>query len=654
MLNDLFFGVPRRIQACRRDPYPFLVNIVTCHAAVLPYDNAPTRHYDTSAAKRRAWKLVATPAFCGDTSFISPWISSLLLDGAENQIAYPRVFRHCHALASWSVEFHRVKQQSGFRHLGEENRRASGCRWCGIRASYATKKLYNTWQHFVLGLSVCGLAPRRTLNVQTSVPLVAYRHNVPLTATLNTHVIHIRHLSGSACLGRLSPIAYRPVYGLVWHSSLYFPPRRTTVVFRNKFGNWTRPIFRGMFHTGFRTWPITPQFQSVGRSRGYYLKQVHEEIEKDASILIMHPRGHLWGFVAIPLATIPCVEHPAIQFVPKLFYKVEVGALGGPVQSANIVVGVPLHITEYVICRECARHCGLDQLPLKRSCDLECQATTTVRSSPVFTTADTSLRVAHGASWHMDMHENDISINIRLKEHALYKLYAARLLRDIKTNARLFEFYLENQLHNGMCPWLEPSSTTKVNQVRFPAEVAPGVVPVDAAGRRVSSGTSRFPSPCIPGYYAVVRRQQCSLIGLACPGPRPQPCRTSLGRIGSPGEGSSGTAKIHCSTHGMVARGIATNPHRCPANIRKEHTRVAAVIAARGGPTRFKLGDNHRQTLWTGIVPDDAVGRRVFSGISCFPPSFYSGTAPYSPQSHSSAVKTSMLRVIQISSLFTH
>ncbi|KAJ8874028.1 hypothetical protein PR048_024868 [Dryococelus australis] len=30
---------------------------------------------------------------------------------------------------------------------------------------------------------------------------------------------------------------------------------------------------------------------------------------------------------------------PAIQFVPMMFYRVEVGALGGPVQSANIVVG---------------------------------------------------------------------------------------------------------------------------------------------------------------------------------------------------------------------------------------------------------------------------------------------------------------------------
>ncbi|KAJ8874260.1 hypothetical protein PR048_025103 [Dryococelus australis] len=58
-----------------------------------------------------------------------------------------------------------------------------------------------------------------------------------------------------------------------------------------------------------------------------------------------HPRG----FVAIPLSTIPRVEQwisarltsplPAIQFVPKMFYRVEVGALGGLVQSANIIVG---------------------------------------------------------------------------------------------------------------------------------------------------------------------------------------------------------------------------------------------------------------------------------------------------------------------------
>ncbi|KAJ8897068.1 hypothetical protein PR048_002414 [Dryococelus australis] len=80
-------------------------------------------------------------------------------------------------------------------------------------------------------------------------------------------------------------------------------------------------------------------------------------------------------------------------------------------------------------------------------------------------------------------------------------------------------------------------------------------------------------APCFKGYYAVVRRQQCSPIGLTRPEPRPQPYRTSLGRIGLPGEGSSGAAKIHCSTHGMVARGMVTNPRGCPANTRGEHVR---------------------------------------------------------------------------------
>ncbi|KAJ8873064.1 hypothetical protein PR048_026680 [Dryococelus australis] len=56
-----------------------------------------------------------------------------------------------------------------------------------------------------------------------------------------------------------------------------------------------------------------------------------------------------------------------------------------------------------------------------------------------------------------------------------------------------------------------------------------------------------------------------------------------------------------------------------------------------------------------GIVSDDAVNRWVFSGISRFPPPLHSGTAPYSLQSPSSALKTSLLRAAQISSItMTH
>ncbi|KAJ8875418.1 hypothetical protein PR048_023313 [Dryococelus australis] len=52
-----------------------------------------------------------------------------------------------------------------------------------------------------------------------------------------------------------------------------------------------------------------------------------------------------------------------------------------------------------------------------------------------------------------------------------------------------------------------------------------------------------------------------------------------------------------------------------------------------------------------GIVPDDAVGRRVFPEDLPFPPPLHSGAAPYSLQSPSSDLKTSMSRAAHISSL---
>ncbi|KAJ8873001.1 hypothetical protein PR048_026617 [Dryococelus australis] len=60
---------------------------------------------------------------------------------------------------------------------------------------------------------------------------------------------------------------------------------------------------------------------------------------------------------------------------------------------------------------------------------------------------------------------------------------------------------------------------------------------------------------------------------------------------------------------------------------------------------------NRVQPPAVGIVPDDATGRRVLSGICRFPPLLHSGAAPYSPHFTLSALKTSMLRAAQISSL---
>ncbi|KAJ8897079.1 hypothetical protein PR048_002425 [Dryococelus australis] len=62
------------------------------------------------------------------------------------------------------------------------------------------------------------------------------------------------------------------------------------------------------------------------------------DIHGDSSPFLLQPFHKLSsGFW--PRLTSP---HPAIQFVLNMFYGVEFGALGGPVQSANIVVGVPL------------------------------------------------------------------------------------------------------------------------------------------------------------------------------------------------------------------------------------------------------------------------------------------------------------------------
>ncbi|KAJ8895949.1 hypothetical protein PR048_001290 [Dryococelus australis] len=77
---------------------------------------------------------------------------------------------------------------------------------------------------------------------------------------------------------------------------------------------------------------------------------------------------------------------------------------------------------------------------------------------------------------------------------------------------------------------------------------------------------------------------------------------------------------------------------------------ASSLLPSRSG---FNLRPGHSGFLHVGIVPDDAGIRRVFSGISRSPAPFHSSAAPYPLQSPSSALKTSMLRAVQIYSL-TH
>ncbi|KAJ8887533.1 hypothetical protein PR048_013749 [Dryococelus australis] len=82
---------------------------------------------------------------------------------------------------------------------------------------------------------------------------------------------------------------------------------------------------------------------------------------------------------------------------------------------------------------------------------------------------------------------------------------------------------------------------------------------------------------------------------------------------------------------------------------RAQLLRIRAAVAERlacSPPTKASRVQSQglvtRGFSHVGIVPDDAAGRRVFSGISHFPPPFHSGAAPYSFRSPSSAVKTSL------------
>ncbi|KAJ8880695.1 hypothetical protein PR048_017165 [Dryococelus australis] len=115
---------------------------------------------------------------------------------------------------------------------------------------------------------------------------------------------------------------------------------------------WTLSIVEGFSHGSPPNWAsvhndvsvfVTPlesrRVTSCSYNSSHYvwhaLYECLQDIHGDSSPFLLQPFHELSnGFW--PQLTSP---HPAIQFVPKMFYRVEVGALGGPVQSANIVFG---------------------------------------------------------------------------------------------------------------------------------------------------------------------------------------------------------------------------------------------------------------------------------------------------------------------------
>ncbi|KAJ8879809.1 hypothetical protein PR048_020417 [Dryococelus australis] len=123
-----------------------------------------------------------------------------------------------------------------------------------------------------------------------------------------------------------------------------------------------------------------------------------------------------------------------------------------------------------------------------------------------------------------------------------------------------------------------------------------GIVPYDAAGRRVFSGISRFPGPCIPALlHAHLASSSSALKALMLRAAQMSSLTLSKYNTRRRTRGIRGLG--HDALNGMApVKLTATNKSVSMSEIRSK-----ALM--------FKFG----------IVPDDAAGRRVFSGISRSP-----------------------------------
>ncbi|KAJ8874324.1 hypothetical protein PR048_025170 [Dryococelus australis] len=150
-----------------------------------------------------------------------------------------------------------------------------------------------------------------------------------------------------------------------------------------------------------------------------------------------------------------------------------------------------------------------------------------------------------------------------------------------------------------------------------------GIVPDDVAGRRVFSGISSFPRPCIPALLHT---------HLASSSPPP---KTSMFRA------------AQLLTHSNVALNMLV----LELFKWKVHSGSAVSTLASHQGESGSIPGQVTGFSQVGIVLDDAVWLAGFLGVLQIPPPPHSGAAPYSFQSPSSALKTSLLRAAQISSL---
>ncbi|KAJ8890980.1 hypothetical protein PR048_010489 [Dryococelus australis] len=185
------------------------------------------------------------------------------------------------------------------------------------------------------------------------------------------------------------------------------------------------------------------------------------------------------------------------------------------------------------------------------------------------------------------------------------------------------------------------SPPTKVNRVQSPARSLPDfsqvrITPHDAAGRRVFSGIFRPPFDLI-----------CSIRTSFHPHrlPRPQPMKVKRGEYGE-------TPVCEGGGNERKSAGQGHSPARFPrTKIRERPHPLIEPCSPRFGDD-FNPRPDHSGFSHVGIVPDDAVGRGFSRGLP-FPPPVHSGTAPFSHQSSSSALKTPRLRAAKITRTLT-
>ncbi|KAJ8872109.1 hypothetical protein PR048_025711 [Dryococelus australis] len=296
-----------------------------------------------------------------------------------------------------------------------------------------------------------------------------------------------------------------------------------------------------------------------------------QDIHGDSSQFLLQP-FHVLSNGFWPRLTSP---HPAIQFVPKMFYRVEVGALGRSVQSANIVVGVPLHSSPWnmapgIVILEVTRdhsvktpQCWEPHIIQDVTIGLCVHATTDKHQRSYAEGRETQASgFSRGSPVPPPLHS----------DAAPYTHHSPQLtLKAIAVESRPIDLCF-TAFGVGPLVFVRGSINTEAYCNILDNEMLPalwhfyGMDPCyfqdDNARCHVSRATMQW--------YADnnVRR-----LDWPAQSPDRNPIEHFLGRIGSPGEGSSGVAKIHCSTHGIVAREMATNPHGCPAHTRGEHAR---------------------------------------------------------------------------------